>query len=239
MIPADVIERARAVRIEDLLGKLGKELPGKKTKRNGPCPKCGGTDRFSIDTKKQVWFCRHCAKGGGIIDLVKNIDGCDFREAVEKLSGERIEQQDTKRAQPRQRDDAHESAAYEKRQSEKAQYLWLQRWPIAGSPAERYLREARGYCGPLPATLGFLQPSKPGHHPAMIAAFAVCDEPEPGVVGEPRGVTSKPLMMFWNMQNDIASPTSLRTSPRLYKTSPGDVGDAVTCTCRGVVADFS
>jgi hypothetical protein len=53
----------------------------------GPCPKCGGTDRFSISTKKQVFNCRQCGTGGDIIELVKFLDGCGTRDAVEKLAG--------------------------------------------------------------------------------------------------------------------------------------------------------
>lgn len=60
-----------------------------------------------------------------------------------------------------------------------ARFLWSQKAPIAGSIAERYLREPRGYHGPLPATLGFLPP-RAGHPPAMIAAFGIPDEPQPG-----------------------------------------------------------
>jgi hypothetical protein len=60
-----------------------------------------------------------------------------------------------------------------------ARFLWTQRKPIAGSIAERYLREPRGYRGPLPATLGFL-PARGEHAPAMIAAFGIPTEPEPG-----------------------------------------------------------
>jgi hypothetical protein len=76
------------------------------------------------------------------------------------------------------------TSEYERRQHEKASWLWRQRRPIAGTIAERYLREARGITCALPTTLAFLPPTKPEHHPAMIAAFAVCDEPEPGVLGE-------------------------------------------------------
>jgi hypothetical protein len=61
----------------------------------------------------------------------------------------------------------------------KARWLWSRRRPIAGSLAEVYLREARGYGGPLPATLGFL-PARGEHGPAMIAAFGIPAEPEPG-----------------------------------------------------------
>ena len=59
--------------------------------------------------------------------------------------------------------------------------LWGRRQPIVGSLAERYLREARGYEGPIPASLGFL-PSRSEHSPALIAAFGLATEPEPGII---------------------------------------------------------
>jgi Toprim domain len=60
--------------------------------------------------------------------------------------------------------------------SEFARFLWSNRKRIAGSIAERYLREPRRYHGPLPATLGFL-PARDDHPPAMIAAFGIPAEP--------------------------------------------------------------
>jgi hypothetical protein len=65
---------------------------------------------------------------------------------------------------------------------DKARWLWSQRRPIAGSIAETYLRRARGYGGgSLPATLGFL-PARGEHGSAMIAAFGIPDEIEPGKI---------------------------------------------------------
>ncbi len=61
----------------------------------------------------------------------------------------------------------------------KAQWLWRQREPIVGSVAERYLREARGYGGAIPATLAFL-PARGDRPPALIAAFGMASDPEPG-----------------------------------------------------------
>ena len=59
--------------------------------------------------------------------------------------------------------------------------LWRRRQPVVRSIAERYLREARGYHGPIPATLGFLPPQ--GEHPtALIAAFGLATESEPAVI---------------------------------------------------------
>jgi hypothetical protein len=56
-----------------------------------------------------------------------------------------------------------------------ARWLWLRRRPIRGTLAERYLREARGYKGRLPRTLGYLPPYH-DHAPALIAAFGFATE---------------------------------------------------------------
>ncbi len=79
--------RARAVRIEDEIARRGIKLRG-GIERCGPCPKCGGEDRFSINTKKQVWNCRGCDIGGDVIELVKHLDGLDFNAAGRQLAGE-------------------------------------------------------------------------------------------------------------------------------------------------------
>jgi hypothetical protein len=63
----------------------------------------------------------------------------------------------------------------------KARWLWSQRRPMAHTIGEVYLRDARGYGGPLPATLGFLPP-RGEHGPAMIAAFGIAYELRPGIV---------------------------------------------------------
>jgi Toprim domain len=94
------------------------------------------------------------------------------------------------------REPAKGSSDYERQQHEKASYLWSQRRRIAGTVAERYLRDARRVTCALPATLAFLPPLKREHHPAMIAAFAMVDEPEPGVVGTPCDVGSVHLTLL-------------------------------------------
>jgi hypothetical protein len=63
----------------------------------------------------------------------------------------------------------------------KAQWLWGRRQLIGGTPAERYLREVRHYSGPIPATIGFL-PGRGDFTPAMISAFGMTSEIEPGVI---------------------------------------------------------
>jgi hypothetical protein len=89
MIAADLIERARDVdplaTAENLGAKLKRTTAAEWT---GPCPTCGGTDRFSVNVRKRVWHCRGCAKGGGVIDLVRHVFGMSFVEAVERLNGQ-------------------------------------------------------------------------------------------------------------------------------------------------------
>ena len=52
---------------------------------------------------------------------------------------------------------------------------------IAGTIAETYLRTARAYDGPIPPTLCFL-PADERYPAALIAAYGIVTEPEPGVI---------------------------------------------------------
>ena len=81
------VRRAGAIPIEREIDRRGIKLRG-KIERVGPCPKCGGDDRFSINTKKGVWNCRVCDVGGDIIKLVEHLDGVDFIAACTTLTGE-------------------------------------------------------------------------------------------------------------------------------------------------------
>lgn len=53
----------------------------------GPCPHCGGVDRFHV--KSDGWFCRQChPQFGDAIALVRWMEGVDFMVAVQQLTGE-------------------------------------------------------------------------------------------------------------------------------------------------------
>src|SRR5689334_21358337 len=67
LLRRDWIAQARGVRIEDEIASRGIKLNGRGPERYGPCPKCGGTDRFAINTSKQIWNCRGCQRGGDVI----------------------------------------------------------------------------------------------------------------------------------------------------------------------------
>jgi hypothetical protein len=134
-----------------------------KRKKANQKLKCLGV---TIDEKGVKLGCNHCAWTDGA-----------FYQTAERTS----------RAAPvmSEREKADKEKAEEQRRRElaasrsKSQWLWASRKPLKGSIAEIYLRDCRGYRGPLPATLGFL-PGRDNHPPAMIAAFGMARETEPG-----------------------------------------------------------
>ena len=139
-----------------------------------PCPNCGPERRSTANQRRKVlrvwrgvdhfitWFCARCGDSG-------------FR------FGERREPRDPAAIALDPRELVKRRAEEREVQLRKAVWLWRSRQPIRGSIAETYLREARGYTGPLPTTLGFL-PARDEYPPAMIACFGIPTEPEPGVL---------------------------------------------------------
>jgi hypothetical protein len=83
------LDKARATRIEDEIARRGIILRG-RNERCGPCPVCGGDDRFSINVQKQVFNCRGCDVGGDVIALVQHLDGGEFNDAVATLAGPKL-----------------------------------------------------------------------------------------------------------------------------------------------------
>jgi phage/plasmid primase-like uncharacterized protein len=71
-------ERWTCVQVAEALGlNLDKAL-------RGPCPRCGGTDRFYIHKRFDRWNCRVCQdKHGDVIDLVAHVFDCDNNAAIE------------------------------------------------------------------------------------------------------------------------------------------------------------
>jgi hypothetical protein len=123
---------------------------------------------------------------------VRHVDGVTFAQAIETLASKTW----TPTTALAKRAAAKSDPEYERRQRAKARWLWGQRCPPADTIVETYVRGARRYGGLLPATLGFLKPTKPTHHPALIAAFAPPQEEEPGVLRAPSDVGSVHLILL-------------------------------------------
>src|SRR5262249_50001639 len=84
------VDRAKSAKIEAILQSRNIKLKGRGNQLAGPCPNCGGDDRFAVHLGKQQFNCRGCGgSGGGAISLVRFLDGCDFIRAVEEITGER------------------------------------------------------------------------------------------------------------------------------------------------------
>src|SRR5262249_59519179 len=82
-----ILTAAKAVPIERELERRGIRLKRTGAELIGPCPRCGGTDRFGANIRKQKWNCRGCGGKGDVVDLVRHLDGCTFAEAVRTLTG--------------------------------------------------------------------------------------------------------------------------------------------------------
>ena len=149
------VEIARSVPIETELARRGHRLKRVGRDLVGPCPACGGTDRFSVTPVKRLWHCRRCAKGGDVISLVQHLDGGNFLDAVQTLSGERPRRKRSGQEvlaqmmeRERQRREQEEQA---RRQNEiktkNALRLWDEGTCIWDTPAHAYLASRR--CGDL------------------------------------------------------------------------------------------
>jgi hypothetical protein len=156
------------------LGLIDRVTGGRLGTHDVPCPLCGpfksphGQRRkvmriWRVEPNFASYYCARCGEKGYAREY-----GCSAPLDPMKLAKARAAAAERERQITKQRLDL-------------ARWLWRRRHPIVGSIGELYLREARGYGGPLPATLGFL-PSRGNHPPAMIAAFGMATESEPGVL---------------------------------------------------------
>lgn len=80
----DTIERARG-RWREILPRCGIDTRF-LVNRHGPCPLCGGKDRFRFDDRdgSGSYYCNQCGPGSGII-LARKRNGWDFKEAAEEI----------------------------------------------------------------------------------------------------------------------------------------------------------
>jgi putative DNA primase/helicase len=167
-------EKARG-KWRELLPRFGidaKLLSGK----HGPCPACGGTDRFRFDNKDHAgktgygnWICNQCGAGDGF-KLLEKAKGWSFAEAareIEPIVGQ---------------------VKAESRSSRKSNEDWIKRlnndlWSVGqalaeGDPVSLYLGN-RGIKLPrFPRFVRYVEHCRykdEGYHPAMVAKFLAPD----------------------------------------------------------------
>jgi hypothetical protein len=81
------VEEARSVPIEAEVARRGLKLKRSGSELVGPCPVCGGVDRFGVNLRKGVFNCRGSGTAGDVIALVEYCDANDFLGACETLAG--------------------------------------------------------------------------------------------------------------------------------------------------------
>jgi DNA primase len=80
----------------NLLETIGGQTPLRKIATTdggeyaGPCPFCGGNDRFHVQPAQGRWFCRLCTDGRwqDVIAYVQQRDGVGFQEACRRLGAD-------------------------------------------------------------------------------------------------------------------------------------------------------
>ena len=146
------------------------------SRRNQPCPMCGGTDRFQYTDRwgEGNYHCRGCGAGGGL-KLLQGVLGCDFRSAlrhVEDCVGTVSATSPQRPAEP--------SA---QRMKKLAQRIWDEARPVVpGDAVDRYLASRGLALDPYPPTLrchpslgyyrrdaGAARAQKVAEYPAMLA----------------------------------------------------------------------
>lgn len=86
-IDFDAIKRSA-----DIVAITGVSLKGNRSEYAGPCPFCGGTDRFHVRPKGKhdygVWFCRNCTNGEfkDVIDFYAKRENVSKIEAAKAIS---------------------------------------------------------------------------------------------------------------------------------------------------------
>lgn len=150
----------------DILSRLGVDRSF-LSKKHGPCPMCGGKDRWRFDNKggNGTWICGQCGAGNGM-NLIMLLRGWDFAQAateIDKIVGncQKDEQKKQVQKDPRER-------------LRKVQEKLV---PITGiNPVSIYLKNR----GVSPSAELKLHPSMPyyedgryiGGFPAMVAKFS-------------------------------------------------------------------
>lgn len=184
------VDEARAVPIDSEVARRNLRLKRTGAELVGPCPVCGGDDRFGINLRKGVFNCRGSGNGGDVIALVEYLDATDFIGACETLTGRKAPKGESRgpdEAEIARREAARLAAAagrergeidYREQERARMRRFWNEALPIVvGSPVARYLAR-RGLPIPgVPSLRGladhpyFENNREIWRGPAMIAAI--------------------------------------------------------------------
>ena len=163
-------DRARG-RWFDILSGIGISSKALRN-RHGPCPVCGGKDRFRYDDKggDGTWYCNQCGAGDGtkLVMLHLKLEFKDAARKIEEFIGKTIV---TSSAPAVLLDNEAKRA--------EMQAIWSRAKPIDPMDAAGLYLNARTGLTKFPDTLRFSKDERYGpnqFHPALIARVDPCDE---------------------------------------------------------------
>jgi hypothetical protein len=190
-IPAAFLDDLRArVPVSEIIGrrvrlsKAGREWKGLSPFNKERSPS------FFVNDEKRFWHDFSSGKHGDIFAFVMEMEGRTFPQAVEEIAAiagatlpaDQTPPIATVPAPARSaRSEAAEQEIIERRR--KALRLWMRSRQPVETIVETYLH-ARGYHGPIPATVRYL-PANGAYAPALIAAYGIATERQetgPGVL---------------------------------------------------------
>lgn len=152
-----LVNEARLITCEEWAKRRGWKMRRSGPNMSGPCPKCGGTDRFAIEAKADKWNCRKCCVGGNdaisLVQLLDNaalhgktfgetfIEACEFmvgRDRKQILSQAEIDQREAALKRKRQMQD--EESERRRQQARKwGHEQWMRSGP-AGDLVNAYMK---------------------------------------------------------------------------------------------------
>jgi hypothetical protein len=187
IVAASAIDFARAVNIHDEVARRGGKL--RRQGHNyfvGPCLVCGGDDRFAVNIKKRLFYCRGCDVGGDVIDFVRHVDRCDFITAITTLTGDGQRMRATPAAEllrPDANEDDHKNL-------DRAETIWRQATALT-PVAVGYFAKRHIDINAVPELGGLrFHPHCPwgkGVIPAIVGRFTTA------LGNEPRGIWRRPI----------------------------------------------
>lgn len=148
-------DAALAVPLLQAAQQFGAQLKRHGAEWVGPCPYCGGRDRFSVNTVKNKWNCRGTEGGSSAIGMVMHIAQLSFVEATEALScqpkpagvhsaplsASEIAEREKRRTENQRIQQAREAEhdRYEGNTRETASAIWNASKPVRETSSENYL----------------------------------------------------------------------------------------------------
>ncbi len=152
----------------------------------GPCPKCGGTDRFYV--QREFFACRGChEKRGDAIEFIRWLEDLTFQAACERLAGGDLPTTDHRPSDPAPEPLKPPGETWQATARALVETWQAALWSDAGAKALAWLRDARGLAEGMLAAAGLGYNDH--DHYAEYQVWGLDPDPDGRGIWLPRGVT--------------------------------------------------